>query len=193
MTPPSCTDENNAGAGPCSCDSAVAPVHAAHGAATTNSHTATVAYSNRLITLDNIRGGDYQVNHVKPGSRYLRQVQARGIPAWAGFAVHGGRTGRWRPLCRGSPERALTEVMRGRVTALNVRGQVCPSISSSPAALRCRPSPGQAGAAGPADHCSMSPGHQALYPGACPGTREGAPDEPCLALHRGPGEQHLPG
>jgi hypothetical protein len=40
--------------------------------------------------------------------------------------------------------------------------------------LGCSPSSGPAGAAGPADHCSMTPGHQALYAGACPGTPEGA-------------------
>jgi hypothetical protein len=40
--------------------------------------------------------------------------------------------------------------------------------------LGCSLSSGPTGAAGSADHCGMTPGHQALYAGACPGTPEGA-------------------
>ena len=41
-----------------------------------------------------------------------------------------GHVARSWPLCRGCWPRALTEVMRGWLTTLSVRGQASPSISS---------------------------------------------------------------
>jgi hypothetical protein len=88
-----------------------------------------VAYSNRIVTLDNYKV-IYQVKSWQTRPTLPGQVQAARVPAWvASPFLTGDGPDRGRCAADCSP-RALTEVMHGWPTALSVRGQASPSISS---------------------------------------------------------------